>query len=120
MNDKNAKNEALLKNAMVFLHSAMLIGDQQAVEILQALQDLDEEFESTRAKVVDISSRPRRTRDEFVNFYQVAIPALDRMIEIQKEQQCIALEVTGSNYKRVAGLLRQIKQKKIVQNFLNN
>ncbi len=123
MNDenRNATTEALVKkNAIAFLHSAMLNGDQQAVEILQALRELDEEFERTRAKLVDINSRPRRTQEEFGKFYQVAIPALDRLIEIQKEQQYIALQITGSNYKVVASLLKQIKRKKIKQNFKDN
>ena len=118
--NQNAKNEVLLENAIRFLRKAMLAGDQQAGEILQALRDLDEEFERTRAKVVDISSQPRRTQTEFENFYRVAIPALDRLIEIQKEKQCIAMQATSSNYKMVASLLKPIKQKKIVQNFLNN
>jgi TPP-dependent trihydroxycyclohexane-1,2-dione (THcHDO) dehydratase len=122
MNDenRNATTEALVKNAIAFLHSAMLNGDQQAVEILQALQELDEEFERTRAKVVDINSRPRRTQEEFGTFYQVAIPALDRLIEIQKEQQCIAMQITGSNFKVLANLLKQTKRKKIKQNFKDN
>jgi len=87
---------------------------------LQALQELDDESERSKAKVVDISARPRRTREEFVKFYQVAIPALDRLIEIQKEQQCIALQITASNFKAVANLLKQIKRKKIKQNFKDN
>ena len=122
MNDenRNATTEALVKKAIAFLHSAMLNRDQQAVEILQALQELDDESERSKAKVVDISARPRRTREEFVKFYQVAIPALDRLIEIQKEQQYIALQITGSNYKVVASLLKQIKRKKIKQNFKDN
>jgi len=122
MNDenRNATTEALVKKAIAFLHSAMLNRDQQAVEILQALQELDDESERSKAKVVDISARPRRTREEFVKFYQVAIPALDRLIEIQKEQQCIALQITASNFKAVANLLKQIKRKKIKQNFKDN
>lgn len=120
MNNENAKNEDLLKNAMVFLRQAIVRGDQQALEIMETLQNLDQEFESVRAKVASVSSRPRHTRAEYVNFYQVTIPALDRLIEIQKELQCIALQVTNSNYKRVAGLLKQIKQRTIVQDFLNN
>jgi|GEM_PF-6165538 len=118
--NQNIKNQVLLENAIGFLRKAIGRGDQQAGETLQALQDLDQEQEIIRAKVAVINSRPRRTQTEFEKFYRAAVPALDRLIEIQKEKQCIALRVTCSNYKRIASLLKQIKQKKIVQNFLNN
>ena len=118
--DQKAKAEALLQNAIGFLQNAILRGDQQAGEILQALQDLDQEQEIIKVKVATINSLPRHTHAENVNFYLVTIPAMDRLIEIQNEKQCIALEVAGSNYKIVASLLKQIKRRKIKQNFLNN
>jgi len=115
---KKSRRESRTENDLGFLKEAVKNGDQQAVEVLQTLQDLEDELSWLQSEIVERRSQPRQTKPDLVEWYRFNLSALARIIEIPVEKERIIHEAYGLERKKIEILLQSIKRRKIEDKLL--
>ena len=117
---KKSRRETRIENDLGFLKDAALNGDQQAIETIQTILDLDDEFEKLQAELADRQDTPRQSECDHAAWYQFMISGIRRLQEIPMEKERIIHETYGLNNKKIQILLESIKRRKIEDKKLYN